>query len=151
MSNQCMSLVRDNCLVPTYDAPELAYVKESSSQQYVPDVFYKEKDEYGNEVTRLSRPLPVEYLIVDLPASMPIEPKYTFRLPTGKTLFPVENRIDQKQVSFSQITNFEPGEFFYVQKKSLTAILKLENDCKNLRFYPFFSFFVWLADCGGFA
>lgn len=98
VSNQCMSLVRDNCLVPTYDAPELAYVKESSSQQYVPDVFFKEKDEYGNEVTRLARPLPVEYLIVDLPASMPKEPKYTFRLPVGKNLFPVENRLDQKQV-----------------------------------------------------
>ncbi|XP_055343803.1 nuclear protein localization protein 4 homolog [Paramacrobiotus metropolitanus] len=97
VSEQCMSLVRDNCLVPTYDAPELAYVKESTSQQYVPDVFYKEKDNYGNEVTRLARPLPVEYLIVDLPVSMPKEPKYTFKLNDGKTPFPVENRLDQKQ------------------------------------------------------
>lgn len=36
-----MGLVRDECLIPTYDAPELGYVKESSNQQYVPDVFYK--------------------------------------------------------------------------------------------------------------
>ncbi len=41
MSNQCMALVRDNCLVPTKDAPELGYIRESSDKQYVPDVFYK--------------------------------------------------------------------------------------------------------------
>lgn len=41
VSGQCMALVRDNCLVPTKDAPELGYVRESSDKQYVPDVFYK--------------------------------------------------------------------------------------------------------------
>ena len=41
VSNQCMALVRDECLIPTKDAPELGYVKESSNEQYVPDVFYK--------------------------------------------------------------------------------------------------------------
>ena len=40
VSNQCMALVNDDCLVPTKDAPELGYVKESSNEQYVPDVFY---------------------------------------------------------------------------------------------------------------
>ena len=41
VSNQCMALVRDDCLVPTIDEPGLGYVRESSSDQYVPDVFYK--------------------------------------------------------------------------------------------------------------
>ncbi len=41
VSNQCMALVRDDCLVPTLDAPELGYIRESTSEQYVPDVFYK--------------------------------------------------------------------------------------------------------------
>lgn len=41
VSNQCMALVRDGCLVPTKDAPELGYVIESTDKQYVPDVFYK--------------------------------------------------------------------------------------------------------------
>ena len=36
-----MALVNDDCLIPTMDAPELGYVKESTNQQYVPDVFYK--------------------------------------------------------------------------------------------------------------
>ncbi|KAJ8948637.1 hypothetical protein NQ318_022704 [Aromia moschata] len=41
VSNQCMALVRDNCLLPTKDVPELGYVRESSDKQYVPDVYYK--------------------------------------------------------------------------------------------------------------
>ena len=54
VSNQCMALVRENVLLPTKDAPELGYVRESSSKQYVPDVFYKEKDKYGNEITKIA-------------------------------------------------------------------------------------------------
>ena len=38
-----MALVRDDCLIPTKDVPELGYIKESSNEQYVPDVFYKVK------------------------------------------------------------------------------------------------------------
>lgn len=41
VSNQCQSVVRDKCLIPTKDAPELAYIKESTAQQYVPDVYFK--------------------------------------------------------------------------------------------------------------
>lgn len=41
VSGQCMTLVRDECLVPTKDAPELGYVRESSDKQFVPDVYYK--------------------------------------------------------------------------------------------------------------
>lgn len=94
VSNQCMALVRDECLLPCKDAPELGYAKESSPEQYVPDVFYKvrlhtyicvqmlgvlfksyhlfplstqqDKDKFGNDVTFLARPLPVEYLIIDV-------------------------------------------------------------------------------------
>lgn len=144
VSNQCMALVRDECLLPCKDAPELGYVKESSPEQYVPDVFFKvrphtcssklywhvtkhnisngvwfmflrrhsdqalhvwldclshnqnndiqilccvgqalwvassrcwsffppsilkDKDKFGNDVTFLARPLPVEYLIIDV-------------------------------------------------------------------------------------
>ena len=38
-----MALVQDNILVPTKDEPGLGYVRESSSKQYVPDVFYTVK------------------------------------------------------------------------------------------------------------
>lgn len=46
MSAQCMALVRDNCLIPTKDASELGYIKESSDKQFVPDVYYKVSDTF---------------------------------------------------------------------------------------------------------
>lgn len=41
VSNQCMALVKSQIFIPTHDAPELGYIKETSPEQYVPDVFYK--------------------------------------------------------------------------------------------------------------
>ncbi|KAK7111135.1 nuclear protein localization protein 4 homolog [Littorina saxatilis] len=92
VSNQCMALVKDDCLIPTKDVPELGYVKESSNEQYIPDVFYKGKDSYGNEVTHLARPLPVEYLLVDMPAAFPSDFEYSFKSGEGRQTFPAENR-----------------------------------------------------------
>ncbi|XP_035864977.1 nuclear protein localization protein 4 homolog [Phyllostomus discolor] len=90
VSNQCMALVRDECLLPCKDAPELGYAKESSSEQYVPDVFYKDIDKFGNEITQLARPLPVEYLIIDITTTFPKDPVHTFS--ASQTPFPIENR-----------------------------------------------------------
>ncbi|XP_034487130.1 nuclear protein localization protein 4 homolog isoform X1 [Drosophila innubila] len=107
VSAQCMALVRDNCLIPTKDAPELGYVRESTDKQYVPDVFYKEKDQYGNEVQRLARPLPVEYLLVDVPASTPLQPQYTFTEYDKRQAFPIENRyIDGHLQDFNALSNY---------------------------------------------
>lgn len=108
VSAQCMALVRDNCLIPTKDAPELGYIRESSDKQYVPDVYYKEKDVYGNEVQRLGRPLPVEYLLVDVPASTPVVPLYTFHERKDVAqYFPVENRlIDGHIQDFSALSDY---------------------------------------------
>ncbi|XP_066600186.1 nuclear protein localization protein 4 homolog [Prorops nasuta] len=107
VSNQCMALVRDNCLVPTKDAPELGYVIESTDKQYVPDVFYKEKDSYGNEVSRLARPLPVEYLLVDVPVSTPLAPQFSFFYSSWVTPFPIENRLVDGQIQeFSSLCKY---------------------------------------------
>ncbi|KAK0173737.1 hypothetical protein PV328_006888 [Microctonus aethiopoides] len=116
VSNQCMALVRDGCLVPTKDAPELGYVRESTDKQYVPDVYYKEKDSYGNEVSRLARPLPVEYLLVDVPASTPLTPQFTFFASDNVVPFPVENRMIDNQIQeFSSLCTymqqFGPDQF----------------------------------------
>ncbi|XP_043280769.1 nuclear protein localization protein 4 homolog [Venturia canescens] len=117
VSNQCMALVRDGCLVPTKDAPELGYVIESTDKQYVPDVYYKEKDSYGNEVSRLGRPLPVEYLLVDVPGSTPLTPQFTFYVNENVTPFPVENRLVYGQVQefgslCTYIRQFSMDQFF---------------------------------------
>ncbi|XP_064545601.1 nuclear protein localization protein 4 homolog isoform X2 [Drosophila montana] len=107
VSAQCMALVRDDCLIPTKDAPELGYVRESTDKQYVPDVFYKEKDQYGNEVQRLARPLPVEYLLVDVPASTPLQPQYTFTEYDKRQPFPIENRyIDGHLQDFNALSSY---------------------------------------------
>ena len=62
------------------------------------------KDEYGNEVTQLARPLPVEYLLVDLPAAFPVSAQYTFKshLHSEVKRFPVENRIDIGETQVKQ-------------------------------------------------
>uniref|UniRef100_A0A8C9ZPP8 Nuclear protein localization protein 4 homolog n=1 Tax=Sander lucioperca TaxID=283035 RepID=A0A8C9ZPP8_SANLU len=65
VSNQCMALVRDECLLPCKDAPELGYAKESSPEQYVPDVFFK------------------------ITTTFPKDPQYTF---CSTQRFPIENR-----------------------------------------------------------
>lgn len=83
-----MALVRDDCLVPTLDAKELGYIRESSPQQYVPGVFYKTRGEYGVDVTKEARPLPLEYLIIELTTTSPRNPQ---PLLPGSA-FPVENR-----------------------------------------------------------
>ncbi|MEQ2187225.1 Nuclear protein localization protein 4 [Goodea atripinnis] len=59
VSNQCMALVRDECLLPCKDAPELGYAKESSPEQYVPDVFYKD---FHSLATYLSQCSSVSFL-----------------------------------------------------------------------------------------
>lgn len=74
------------------------------------------KDQYGNEVSRLARPLPVEYLLVDVPASTPLTPIYTFTARETKDMFPVENRyIDGQLQDFNAlsayISKWEPNEF----------------------------------------
>ncbi|XP_023328940.1 nuclear protein localization protein 4 homolog isoform X2 [Eurytemora carolleeae] len=116
VSNQCMSLVKDKILVPTKDAPELAYIRESTDENYVPDVFFMEKDKYGNEIKKLGRPLPVEYLLLDVPVSSPLEPQSTFTILTDRNPFPVENRLLDSSLqdfnSFAKYVNqFRSAEF----------------------------------------
>ncbi|KAK6623935.1 hypothetical protein RUM44_010791 [Polyplax serrata] len=75
-----------------------------------------EKDSYGNEVSRLARPLPVEYLLVDVPASTPLTPQFTFTADTSIRSFPVENRLiyghtqDFAALS-SYMSQFSPDQF----------------------------------------
>lgn len=49
----------------------------------------------------MARPLPVEYLLVDLPAAFPVEAAYTFYADPAKRPFAIEHREDigENQVS----------------------------------------------------
>ncbi|CAF2958535.1 unnamed protein product [Rotaria sp. Silwood2] len=103
VSNQCMALVKSGILFPTYDAPELGYIKETSSEQYVPDVYYKEKDSYNNEIMKIARPLPLEYLIIDIPTGFPtantqIQSTFNDNCSIITTPFCIENRIKTSEL-----------------------------------------------------
>ena len=128
-----MSLVKDEILVPTKDAPELAYVIESTDDKYVPDVFFKEMDKYKNEikkvsvkshvnlllylkVTQVGRPLPVEYLLIDVPVSSPLQPLATFSILGGdRKNFPVGNRLLESSLQVFSVMEM----FFLLQFLSL--------------------------------
>lgn len=136
VSNQCMALVRDDCLVPTLDAKELGYIRESTPQQYVPDVFYKTRGEYGVDVTKEARPLPLEYLIIELTTSSPRNPLPM--LPGGKgPAFPVENRAAVGQ----------PVQDFH----TLSAYLASQQTSSFLCFMADFHllFFLYTCDVAG--
>ena len=115
VSNQCMALVQDDILVPTKDEPGLGYVRESSSQQYVPDVFYTDKDSYGNEVTLLARPMPIEYVLTEVPAAFPKDHQYTFPGGNGDP-FPIANREELGEIqdfhSFAEYVKRQPRSNF---------------------------------------
>ncbi|KAI4456792.1 nuclear protein localization 4 [Holotrichia oblita] len=79
-------------------------------------LFLLEKDSYGNEVSRLARPLPVEYLLLDVPASSPLTPSYTFNNDITKQAFPIENRLVDGHIQdfnalSTYLAQFSPNEF----------------------------------------
>ena len=51
-------------------------------------------DKYGNDVTQLARPLPVEYLLVDLPAAFPVDLAFTFYADPNIRSFEMAHRSD---------------------------------------------------------
>jgi len=50
----------------------------------------------------LARPLPVEYLLVDMSAAFPVEPIFTFKV--ANKPFPKENRNDIGEVQVKSMT-----------------------------------------------
>jgi len=82
------AMVRDDIVEACID-PTLMRVKESTGTHYVPEVFYKYKNEYGVFVQEAAKPtFPVDYLLVTQTYGFPVQPTPTFKSST----FPVENR-----------------------------------------------------------
>lgn len=73
-------------------------------------------------MSRLARPLPVEYLLVDVPASSPLTPIYTFTANEQRGTFPVENRyIDGQLQDFNALSA-------YISKWGATEFLEAVSD-----------------------
>eukprot|EP00116_Pleurobrachia_bachei_P004896 sb/3465158/ len=134
VSNQCMALVRDNILQPAREHPGMAYVKQSSAEQYVPDVFFREKDGYGNVVTKEARPLPVDYLLLQLPAGTPKDGQKEPLMPGGAGEFPIFHRRAVDLEIFKQYYRAQPDEKFLESLSDINVLLFLcTNDTLSFR------------------
>lgn len=68
--------------------PNMLYINETAGTRYVPDVFYTKINEYGLEVKTNAKPaFPVDYLLVTLLDSFPLDPTPQFILH-----FPIASR-----------------------------------------------------------
>ena len=91
----------------------------SNLQCYIFSIlFLQDKDEYGNEVTHLARPLPVEYLLVDMNGAFPVEPIYSFKVADNP--FPMENRRNVGEVQVS--CRFSNSFYFYFVSSSIFIV-----------------------------
>ncbi|EGO02804.1 hypothetical protein SERLA73DRAFT_119835 [Serpula lacrymans var. lacrymans S7.3] len=92
VSEQACAMVDADMIEASVD-PGIVRVKEDDqnkdSARYVPDVFYRYKNEYGLEVKKSAKPcFPVEYLLVNVTHGFPQNPSPLFR----SAKFAIENR-----------------------------------------------------------
>ncbi|KAL4068263.1 NPL4 family-domain-containing protein [Scleroderma yunnanense] len=100
VSEQACAMV-DADMIEASVEPGIVRVKEEDRNQdsarYVPDVFYRYKNEYGIEVKKSAKPcFPVEYLLLTVTHGFPQNPSPVFR----STDFSIENRpgLEDQQV-----------------------------------------------------
>ncbi|KAH7104531.1 polyubiquitin-tagged protein recognition complex, Npl4 component [Auriculariales sp. MPI-PUGE-AT-0066] len=96
-SEQACAMVEADMIEASVDPGQVRVKEEDQSiGRYVPDVFYRYKNQYGIEVKSSAKPcFPVEYLIVNLTHGFPKAENPMFRTLT----FPIENRISLQMQS----------------------------------------------------
>lgn len=100
VSDQAMAMADADMIEPSVQ-PGIMRVKEEGPTRYIPDVFYKYKNNYGLEVKESAKPcFPVEYLLVNCTHGFPTDPKPRF---TTKTPFAHENRPGVEDQSLSTV------------------------------------------------
>lgn len=129
VSEQACAMVDADMVEASVD-PGIVRVKEEEEGRYVPDVFYRFKNEYGIEVKQSAKPcFPVEYLIVTLSHGFPTAPSPAFL----STSFSIENRpgIEEQDVSsiIADLGRLKAGEVTLGQGGTRTKeLLKYLSD-----------------------
>ncbi|KAF9362387.1 nuclear protein localization protein 4 [Mortierella sp. NVP85] len=89
VSNTCVGMVDADIIEPSVE-PGIMRVKEPTADLYIPDVFFKYKNEYDLVVQKDAKPsFPVEYLLVNVTHGFPVNPSPMFN---SSKDFPIENR-----------------------------------------------------------
>lgn len=89
ISEQGVGMVKSD-MIEASVAPGIVRVKPSEGERYVPEVFYRYKNEYGIQVKESAKPtFPVEYLLVTLTHGFPNVPSPRF---LAMNPFAIENR-----------------------------------------------------------
>ncbi|EKM60763.1 uncharacterized protein PHACADRAFT_246881 [Phanerochaete carnosa HHB-10118-sp] len=131
VSEQACAMVEADMIEASVD-PGIVRVKEEDrsedSARYIPDVFFRYKNEYGLEVKKTAKPaFPVEYLMVNVSHGFPQDPKPLFQ--SAKL---IENRPgleDQstgrlvKDLASIRAPDLLPGEGMTQQRRELAAWL----------------------------
>ncbi|KAB5594916.1 Nuclear protein localization protein 4 [Ceratobasidium theobromae] len=98
-SEQATAMVEADMVEASVD-PGVVRVKEEGPGRYIPEVFYRYRNEYGRDVQKSARPsFPVEYLLINVTHGFPINPSPVFR----SNSFAVENRPLLESQEFSTV------------------------------------------------